>query len=74
MIVICKNREPIFKVTYVDSMGVVATGEAFVKEMQGLTIQASVKGEPTLQASIKGDKWSFTGCLSFWWPSSHPSD
>ena len=30
-------------------MGVVATGEAFVKEMQGLTIQASVKGEPTLQ-------------------------
>jgi len=32
---------PIIKVTYVDSMGVVATGETFVREMQGLTLQAS---------------------------------
>ena len=29
------------KVTYVDSMEVVATGETFVREMQGLTFQAS---------------------------------
>ena len=62
MFVICKKKS-IFKVTYVDSMGVVATGETFVREMQGLTLQASIKGEQNLQASIKGGKWSFTGCL-----------
>jgi len=32
---------PVVKVTYVDSTGVVATGESFVREMQGLTLQAS---------------------------------
>jgi len=32
---------PTIKVSYVDSLEVVATGEAFVRELQGLTIQAS---------------------------------
>ena len=36
------------KVTYVDSMGVVATGETFVREMQGLTLQASVSFAPVV--------------------------